>query len=101
MTAAANWREITRVCSIASTIFCLLSLAVILFCPAREIGFTDDSFGIVLVALSDMAMIVAITNGVIAGIAIYAVPKLNSAWLLVGLVQLFVVFFCYPAIQSA
>jgi type IV secretory pathway VirB2 component (pilin) len=79
----------------------MLSLAVILFCPAREVGFTDDSFGIVVVVLDQLAMIVAIVNCVVAGIAMWAVPKLHSAWLVIGLVQLFVVLFCYPVFQSA
>ncbi len=101
MTAAANWRVIASVCSISSMIFCTFSLAFIELCPARAIGCTDDSFGIVVVSLSDMAMIVAIANGVVAGIAVCAVPKLSSTWLIIGLVELFVVFCCYPAFQSA
>ncbi len=99
--ASKRWRAIAIVYSVFSTIGCILSILVAYFLPAGVVGLSDDAFGIVLAALCDIALIVAITNCVVAGIATYHVPKLTSALLIIRLIQLFVVFFFYPAIQSA
>lgn len=99
--ASMRWRAIAIVYSVFSTIGCILSILVAYLLPAGSVSLSNDAFGIVLAALGDIALFSAIGNCVVAGIALYQVPKLTSALLIIGVIQLLVVLFLYPAIQSA
>jgi hypothetical protein len=87
--------------SAALSTFCIGSIVFGHLCPPRSFGLSDDSLGLILGRLGDVALLAAVANCLLSVAAMYFLLKPHSAWLWIGLAMPFAVLLLYPAIATA
>ena len=99
--APAIIRGVVTWASAMLSTFCIASIVFVHLCPSRAFGISDDSFGLILGRLGDIAVFVAMANCMLSVAAMCMLPQPHPARLWIGLAMPLAVLLLYPAIATA